>query len=323
MKYCFVVNRFAGKGKYVEEIRKNVEEHCDAAGVAYDICLSDHIGAAREYIERLVREREAGEEIAVFACGGDGTLCETINAVMSLDDRDGVYVGLVPSGTGNDFVRNFGPVDAFMDIKAQIEAKPYLVDLIKCNDMYAINMVNIGFDCEVVVKTIDMKKKPYIPSKLAYIAGLVVSLVKKPGVKMNVSEDGGEVKRRELLLTTFANGEFCGGGFHSNPGARLDDGKIDIIRVNNISRREFISLVSYYKKGTHFGSPKFEKIISHGKIESVVANFDTETNICVDGEIITATEMSLSLAKNALGFLIPKGVDTDLSPVEAKAEALV
>ena len=323
MKYCFVVNRFAGKGKYVEEIQKNVAEHCGAAGVAYDICLSDHIGAAKEYIERLVREREEGEEIAVFACGGDGTLCETINAVMSLEDREGVYVGLVPSGTGNDFVRNFGSGEEFMDIKAQIEAKPYSVDLIKCNEMYAINMVNIGFDCEVVVKTIDMKKKPYIPSKFAYIAGLIVTLIKKPGVKMRSSEDGGEVKRRELLLTTFANGEFCGGGFHSNPKARLDDGKIDIIRVNNISRREFISLVSYYKKGTHFGSPKFEKIVSHAKIENMAVKFDCDTNICVDGEIITAPEMNLSIVKNALGFLIPKGVETNLSPIEAKEEALV
>ena len=244
MKYCFVINRFAGKGKYVEELQKNVAEYCGAAGVTYDICLSEHIGAAKEYIERLAREREAGEELAVFACGGDGTLCETVNAVMSLEDREGVYVGLVPTGTGNDFVRNFGSGDAFMDVKAQIGAKPYYVDLLKCNEMYAINMVNIGFDCEVAAKTADMKRKPYIPSKLAYIAGLIVTLVKKPGVKMRSSEDGGEVKRRELLLTTFSNGEFCGGGFRSNPLARLDDGKIDVIRVNDISRREFVSLVS-------------------------------------------------------------------------------
>ena len=133
MKYCFVVNRFAGKGKYVEEIRKNVEEHCGAAGVAYDICLSDHIGAAREYIERLVREREAGEEIAVFACGGDGTLCETINAVMSLEDREGVYVGLVPSGTGNDFVRNFGFFFGFVNRFERIGRLKSVVIIVNSN----------------------------------------------------------------------------------------------------------------------------------------------------------------------------------------------
>ena len=311
MKYCFVINRFAGKGKYVEELQQNIVKYCGEANVPYDIYLSDHIGAAKEYIERLVRERETGEELAVFACGGDGTLCETVNAVMSLEDREGVYVGLVPTGTGNDFVRNFGSSEFFMDIKSQIEAKPYFVDLLECNGMYAINMVNVGFDCEVVVKTADMKRKPYIPSKFAYIAGLLVTLIKKPGVKMSSSENGQEAKRRELLLTTFANGEYCGGGFQSKPRAKLNDGKIDAIWVNNMSRTKFISIVSYYKAGTHLDAPKLEKIISHGKLESVEMKFDAETNICVDGEIITAKEMKLSIVKNALGFLVPKGASTE------------
>ena len=324
MKYCFVINRFAGKGKYVEELQKNIAEHCGNAGVEYDVCLSDHIGAAKEYIERLVSERKEGEEIAFFACGGDGTLCETVNAVMSLKDKSNVFVGLIPTGTGNDSVRNFGSSEPFFDIKAQIAAKPYYIDLLNCNGMYAINMVNIGFDCEVVVKTADMKKKPFIPSKFAYIAGLVATLIKKPGVSMKASEDGGEAKDARLLLTTFANGEFCGGGFHSNPRAKLNDSKIDTLFVNNISRMKFISLVSYYKKGTHLDNERFAKIIAHKKLDRIDMVFGKETNISVDGEVIQAKELSLSIESDAIGFLIPDGALSDgLDPVERLGEAII
>ena len=320
MKYCFIVNPYAGKGKHTEELCQNIKDTLGKRNVDFEICITDKIGDARDYIRKTVEERKDNEEIGFFGCGGDGTLCETVNGVMCLENREKVYVGLVPIGTGNDFVRNFGTGAEFMDIAAQEECKPYFVDLIRCNDMYAINMVNIGFDCEVVCKTAHFKRKPYIPSKFAYIAGLIATLVKKPGVKAKMSIDGGEKTEESLLLTTFANGSFCGGGFHSNPLAGLDDGKIDALLIKNMSRIKFISLVGDYKGGTHLSKEKFKKILTHKKAYEIELEFGEDANICIDGEVIRADRLHMSVEKKALGFLVPKGAAVGLCDASPEKE---
>ena len=304
MKYCFIINPTAGKGTRVAELQENINRVCKERGVEYEIYITKAPRDAEDYIRRTAAEKDG--EISFFACGGDGTLCETVTGIMSLENREGIYLGLVPIGTGNDFARNFAPSECYFDIGSQIDATPYKVDLIKAADRHAINMVNIGFDCEVVCKTVNIKKSPLVPSKLAYILGLVVTLIKKPGVKADISINGGEAVRESLLLTTFANGSYCGGGFHSNPLASLLDGKIDALFVSNITRRKFISLVGDYKKGTHLVE-KFKDIIRNGKCDEIKLSFDKLTNISVDGEIVTVKELVLSVLHGAIPFLVPNG----------------
>jgi diacylglycerol kinase family enzyme len=159
----------------------------------------------------------------------------------------------------------------------------------------------------VVKKTVTLKQKPYIPSKLAYIAGVVLTLIKKPGVKARISCDGSELTAHKYLLTTFAVGEFCGGGFHSNPRAALSDGKIDALFINDISRLKFVSLVGSYKKGTHL-IPKNDPIISNQKLEKILLQFDEKQSVSIDGELFDFNELSLECIKGALNFLIPEGM---------------
>lgn len=304
MKYCFIVNPYAGKGKLADDLASRIENTCRERGLDFEIYRTRGIGDATDYIARTANERDG--DICFYACGGDGTLGEAVQGIMSASDREGLSLGLFPIGTGNDFVRNFTPKETFMDVEAQLDATPEALDLLCCNERHAINMINIGFDCEVVCKTVSLKKNPLIPSKFAYIAGLVATLARKPGASMRLCMDGEEPTARDCLLTTFANGRFCGGGFHSNPHASLCDGKIDALLVKNVTRRTFLSLVGDYKKGTHL-APKFGHIIENRKADRVDMYFDRETNICLDGELLSAKEIHLSVVRKALNFLIPKG----------------
>lgn len=304
MKYSFIVNPCAGKGKFADELACRIEKSCRERDLNFEIYRTRGIGDATQYITRTANERT--EDIRFYACGGDGTLGEAVQGIMSASDREGLSLGLFPIGTGNDFVRNFTPRETFMDVESQIDALPMSFDLLRCNERHAMNMINIGFDCEVVCKTVSLKKSPLIPSKFAYIAGLVVTLVRKPGVSMRLGVDGEEPSPRKYLLTTFANGKFCGGGFHSNPKASLDDGKLDVLLIKDVTRRTFLSLVGDYKKGTHL-APKLRHIIENRKADRVDMYFDGETNISVDGEIHRVKELHLSVLPSALHFLIPKG----------------
>jgi diacylglycerol kinase family enzyme len=215
-------------------------------------------------------------------------------------------------GTGNDFVRNFSPKEQFFDIDAQLDGDVMELDLIKANDKYCVNTINIGFDCEVVVRMDKIKKSPLIPSKLAYIGGLVITLIDLPGAEIDVSFDGGRtVEKRGFLLSSIANGRFCGGGFKSNPQAELNDGLMDLCLVKPVTRRKFLSLVSSYKSGTHLENEKAKPIIDYIRCESVDYYFGEMHNIGIDGEVIRADKLHMEVSRGALRFILPKGMAVD------------
>ena len=314
MKYHFIINPAAGKGNIADKLSEKIKTACEKVSADYEIYFTTGVGDAKRY----VKEAFTDGAHSFFACGGDGTLCEVANGIMELPSRESAYMGVVPSGTGNDFVRNFTKTDNFFDIEAQLAAKPMGIDLIGCNDMYAVNMINIGFDCEVVCEKERLQSRKFFPSKLSYVIGLALTLIRKPGVNCRVSMDGGEMTSRKLLLSTYANGEFCGGGFHSNPESSVCNGKINALLVNNVTRRKFLSIVGSYKKGTHL---RYTDILSSSLAEKIKIEFEKETNISVDGEVIRAEKLLLSVAKNAVNFLVPMG--SEYIKKTASCEAVV
>ncbi len=303
MNHYFIINPMAGKGKHSSKLEENIRRVCDELGVTYTVYRTTAVGNATEFVRDICSNAD-NLPARFYACGGDGTLGEVVNGAA---ETEGASVGLIPIGTGNDFVRNFGNGDTFFDIGAQIDGTDIKIDLLRCNDSYAINMINIGFDCEVVKKTVKLKKSPLIPSKLAYIAGVISTLIRKPGVKAEFSFDGSVFEEKKYLLTTFANGCFCGGGFHSNPASSLNDGYVDSLFINNVSRTKFISLIGSYKEGTHI-APKNDNIISNRKIKSVTLRFSEPQSASVDGELFDFNELSIRCVPSALGFVVPAGV---------------
>ncbi len=307
MKYCFIINPFAGKSGVADKIKTEIENVCREEGADYDVLMSSNIKHTKEYIKKTAAENDG--ELTFVACGGDGTICNTVYAIMKLNEnlRKNISIGVVPIGTGNDFVSNFENKELFMNIKAQLHSTPYKIDLLYCNDLYSVNMINIGFDCHVVCKKEEVGRKKFLPRKFAYIYALILTLIKKPGVTVELLDGEGNKHEKKLLLTTLANGSFCGGGFNSNPYASLIDGQIDCIEINNIGRLKFVSLVSKYRSGEHI-CKKYEKIVSHLKCKSAVMHFSEETPVCVDGEIIRTKELHITVERRALSVMLPKGV---------------
>ena len=317
MKYCFIVNPKAGKGQSVDSVCADIKCICEEREVDYDLFVSNCIGDTKEHVAKLSDE---GDEVCFIACGGDGTLCETTLAVMALpsEQRERVSVGVIPMGTGNDFASNFENKQAFFDISAQIDHTPYEIDLVKCNDMYSINMVNVGFDSHVVCQKEKIGRKKWVPRKLAYVISLLITLIKKPGIKAELICDGEEPIHKELLLTTLANGAFCGGGFYSNPLASLTDGQVDVIAVKNVGRIKFLTLVGSYKKGVHIRD-KFKKIVENFKCRTADMYFDREMPVSIDGELVYTSEIHLSIEQAALKFMLPKGATPKTKAPEVAA----
>ncbi len=249
--------------------------------------FTKHKGDAIDFISKKCREIEYPHFVIY---GGDGSVNEAVNGIMLGGAPEKAALSIVPLGTGNDFVRWF-------DKCGKDEA---VVDVIKINDRYSVNMINIGFDCDVVIKTEEMKHVPLISGSIAYAAGIAAVLAKpmgKPFLYELTLEDG-SVRRveSELLLTAVANAPYCGGGFYSAPKADPCDGIIDIVLVNKISKPKFLSLVSYYKKGNYLDDIKDQhgQYITKEKIRGIIEYIRCKSmkltlprTFCLDGIVFT------------------------------------
>ncbi|MBR6682630.1 MAG: hypothetical protein IKL40_06570 [Clostridia bacterium] len=257
-------------------------------------------------VERFIQDvckEDTNVHFTVY--GGDGSLSEAVNGIMAAGEEaaKNVVLSVIPRGTGNDFVRNFSADNVY-------EGK---VDLIKCNDRYCINMLNIGFDCDVVDETDKVKKFFLTRGSLGYIFGVIKVFFRKFGKSFEVemtTKDGEKIsKKGEFMLTTIANGQFCGGGFRSNPAADLFDGYFDAMVVNKLNRATFVRLIADYRKGGHIDTgnvlptKKYEKLLTYAQCtEMKVKNI---TRLCIDGEMYYTNEINVSIVPSAINIKMP------------------
>ena len=130
MYHLFIINPRAGKKRGT----KQLEESIQSLGLPGELVHTKQAGDARRIARTMA---ELGEEIRIYACGGDGTLNEVVNGAAGFDN---VAITNVPIGTGNDFLKIFGKdyKARFLDLKALSEGPQAAMDLIDCT---AVRMV--------------------------------------------------------------------------------------------------------------------------------------------------------------------------------------
>ena len=308
MKTVFIVNPQAGHGKNIKKLVESIKSVASKIGCDAQVYVTKAIGDAQQFVKKHCEEIGTARFIA---CGGDGTLNEVLNGAIG---HEGVEVGVVPIGTGNDFCRNFDTSCNFNNISLQMTSKSIKCDAIKYSTVingssiegYCANMFNIGFDCNVADLTADIKRKPFVSGSLAYFVSIFLTLVKKKCASLKIELDSKLQHDGKLLLTSIANGSYCGGGVKSNPGASTNDGYINVNIINNVSRLRFISLLPYYMKGTHIELKGIEHVISTQKCRKVtITPYNQNIRLCVDGEIIDAGKTDFEIVHNAFNFVLP------------------
>ena len=307
MKTVFVVNPEAGKKNNIEKLVERIKTASKKLGEDVEIYKTISVGDATRFVREFCEKHKKARFIS---CGGDGTLGEVLNGAFGFEEAE---IGVLPMGTGNDFVKNFD--GAFCDIEAQMMSDSEKCDVIKYVTIdeggqqktgYCANMFNIGFDCNVAYTMSEMKKKPFVSGSLAYVLAIFATLVKKKGAELEIELDGKSVHKGKLLLTSIANGKFCGGGIKSNPLASVHDGLMNVNIVRNVSRLRFISLLPYYMKGTHLAISGIERIITNvGSKHITIKPVGQTMRLCVDGEIMSVGETSFEILHDAFNFVVP------------------
>ena len=302
MIYHFILNPKSGRPRKQQNLEDLIKSACRKRQLSYHIYYTTCPGDATEYVRSMIRISQDRQR---FICiGGDGTLSEIVNSAPS---NPNVEFGVIPYGSGNDFVRNFANKELFYDIDAQIDGYTVPLDLIKYNDSYSVNVINVGFDCAAARVAAKLKKNKFITPSFSYTLGVLKVFFRKFGTKMRLVFDDGEIWENTYTLTAIGNGRFYGGGYKALPLAKMDDGLLDICAINKVSRPTLLKLIKSYKKGTYIDNPKALPYINTKRTNHFRIEFDTPEAICIDGEIKGAKSIDLTLISGAFNFVIPKG----------------
>lgn len=309
MKHLFIINPNAGKGRAFETVMPKIKEATAARNVDYKVYVSSSQQDTHDYCKKI---GESGEDVRIYACGGDGTIYDIVNAIYGYGN---VQFAAVPLGSGNDFIRLFGTKEQFADIGAQIDGTSIKIDAIKCGDKVAVNQCSMGFDAEVCSKQSEFKKIPWLTGESAYTASLVYCLKSKTANRFTVTIDDGEPITDDFVFAFCGNSRFYGGGYQAAPYAVPDDGLLDFSIVRAMKIPRLISQIGNYKKGRHFKWP--ETTYVRGK--KMTVHSDIPASVNVDGECDLVTDSTFEIIPSAFNFVIP----TSSSYIEDRKSGII
>ncbi len=299
MKHLFIINPAAGKRDQTGEFTQKIREACDKQGVSYEILVSRAAGDCTKIVQAAAA---SGEELHVYACGGDGTLNEVVNGAVGFDN---VAVTVFPGGSGNDFVKVFSEPGAFRDLERLLDYEEASIDLIRCQDKYySINICSMGFDARVGTEVSRYKRLPLVTGSGAYFMSVGVNLVKGVHAHYVVEIDGEEFDGRQTLIC-IANGRWYGGSFNPIPEAEIDDGMLDVLLVRGVSRLTVANVIGKYKAGRYTELPKYAR---HFRCKRISIRCDKESEVNLDGELLMSKDASFEVVPKALRFFYPKGL---------------
>ncbi|MBR2875815.1 MAG: YegS/Rv2252/BmrU family lipid kinase [Clostridia bacterium] len=301
MKHIFIINPVAGNGIpheiYSNEIKKAFAE-LDITD--YEIHITTAVGNAYEYAKEKV---STGEHIRFYACGGDGTLSEIVNACA---EHKNAEVAAIPLGGGNDFIRIFGKKEDLQDIKSHITGVPMEFDLIKYEDQYAINQCSMGLDAEVCAKQAIFKKMPLLSPEAAYTASLLYCFIGKMKNTFTIQFDDDEPFTKDVLFCVVANSRWYGGGYKAAPKALTYDGLLDFVVVEkDCSRLTLLGLISKYKRGEHLDWERTR--FKRGKKITIKSTKPSAVNF--DGEVKIVTEATFNIVEKGITYVVPANSD--------------
>lgn len=301
-----IINPVAGSGKVAL-----------AEKIAADVGGEIYYTKNENDIERFVVSQLGKNPYSHFIIyGGDGSLNCCVNGVMKADCGKTAAITAFSLGSGNDFLHYMNN-----EYLPETDAEEIALDVVKADGKYSINMLNTGFDCDVVIASDKFRNKYHIlGGKFSYTAGVLSTLFKKKtfssDIKLTYADGETEVFSGDWLLIAVGNCPYYGGGYKATPLARPDDGVMDVLLVGDIGRLRFVTAVLKYKSGKHLAEndknatkasvdPKYADFMTYRRC--VKMEYDTAGELCYDGEIYSSGRVEAKVISAAVKY-IPMGV---------------
>lgn len=300
MRHIFIINPTAGKADSTQKIYAMADRLRQEHGLDVQCILTKRQGHAVDLARELCK---TGEELRFYACGGDGTVNEVANGIIGFDNA---AMTVVPVGTGNDFLKNFGDRAAeFADAENLWDGEVFPLDAIDVNGRIALTIACSGLDARVAADVHKYSESPLLDGKASYVYSLMVNFVFKPIFNHWTVMVDDQIKEGDYTLVAVCNGRYYGGGFMPVPEAKMNDGVLDALVIDRVNHATFARMVNSYSKGDY---RKFPQFIHHYN-PSVIRIHSEKNDIvtCLDGECITNSDVVIKLAEGKVHFFGPRG----------------
>ncbi|MCL4540420.1 MAG: diacylglycerol kinase family lipid kinase [Bacteroidetes bacterium] len=268
----FIVNPASGNGR-TKRILPHLVRLARKVGMEFDLQLT----RAPEHATELAMDH-ASEFDIVVAVGGDGT----VNEVAAGTVRSDAAMGVIPTGTGNDFSRAIGRLKNLQEYLHRVVAgKVKSIDVgmlsVKGRDFVFVNGIGIGFDAEVARESMNVHR---LKGLSRYLYTVIKTLYKYKSTRMKIGL-GERVVEDKTFLIAIGNGISAGGGFLLTPDAVLNDGLLDACIVSDVPVGRALRLIPSVLKGTHGKHPE----VTFGKAASILIESEAPVSIHRDGEV--------------------------------------
>ena len=293
MYYIFIVNGREDKAFIMDDLTPQLKD----VSIKYEIYKTTSEGDATRFVH-LYCDFHHDDDVCFVACGGTGTLSEVVNGVIGSPNKS---VALLAYGTGNNFTLHF-PGRNFRSVKDMLEGETKLSDVIKCNNDYSINVINLGFDSMAAhygAQYILMgKDKPYL-------RGTVRSIFLNRFNNYRIVVDGERLTRGTTMFCTIANASHYGQNYKCAPNAKIDDGLMEVEVNRSTTLLEFVIMYQFFKDGRHVTNPFCRRRMKFRSARHVEISSKSLIYLCVDGETVASRRFDINIVENAVTLRLP------------------
>lgn len=245
----------------------------------------------------------------IICVGGDGSLNECVNGIMlsGVAEKEEVVLGLLPRGTGNDFLKTIKTPAALSGLKALIDTNSFKpIDLgfatytnlqAKPESRYYINITDVGMGGVAVEKLTRTTKA--LGALFAYQYSIITSLIgyKKPQIDVQADSFTKSGKMMNLFV---ANGNWLGNGLCVSPEGSLNDGLLNIVAIGDVSILDYLKHLPGIRKGNKIIHPEVHYYTAR---ELTISSPLGPLPIDMDGEFIGHSPLKVKVLPRALNFL--------------------
>jgi YegS/Rv2252/BmrU family lipid kinase len=274
--------------------------------------LRSHFGSFRAMFTRhrgdaaaLASEAARKGEKLIIACGGDGTVSEVANGILT-SGKD-AELGIMPSGTGGDFRRTLEIPSRSRDaarilrtgrsVRIDVGRVSFTDDNGADATRYFVGVASCGMSTKVIerVKT----------DEVSFVSALLKTAMRNAPVRLIVQLDDSHERHLVVSNLCIANARYFGGGMKIAPDAKLTDGKLDIVSIGDLSAMKIFTSAPRVYTGSHLSMPEVSHALAR-KITVRAYQRDAEVALEVDGELPGRLPATFQIVPDALRVRINK-----------------
>ena len=310
--WLIVVNVFAASRK-AGELWRRAESLLKHKEIRYECRYTGDSGNACRIAEDASREGYR----KFVAVGGDGTVHDVLNGIMTFVDTPGsevrledFYLSVLPMGSGNDWVKSLGISKDVKGIVGLMASDSFgRQDVVKVSIMdeagnartvsYMANVGGVGIDADVC-RIVNVNKKMGMSGKILYVKALVQCLVHRKPVVARVLCDGVEVFHGNYFSIAFGIGRYSGGGMRQTADAVMDDGFLDMTLIPELGMLKIAKEAPKLFTGTFTRIPE---LVTKRCRNVVVMPEGRQPYVEVDGEVIGTAPVCLEIMGSQINVL--------------------